>query len=52
MLKFITIVGYICILLAIVASAMNLAAALIQHLLILGMLLLAGTFLVKDSRSD
>ncbi|SDJ35441.1 hypothetical protein SAMN05421850_11530 [Lutimaribacter saemankumensis] len=50
MLKFITIVGYICIFLAVTASAMNLAAALIQQLLIMGMLLVVGTFLIEGPK--
>ena len=52
MLKFISVVGYICILLAILSSVLSLAASLASQLLTLGLVLVFGALIAnigKDS---
>jgi hypothetical protein len=42
MLKFISAVGYTCLVLAIVSSVLSLAASLVSQLLVLGLVLVIG----------
>ena len=51
MLKFISITGYICILLALLSSVLSLAASLASQLLTLGLVLVFGA-LVAGSGKD
>lgn len=52
MLKFISAVGYICLVLAIVSSVLSLAASLATQLLALGLVLVIGAALASGGSND
>lgn len=47
MLKFVSVVGYICLVLAIISSVLSLAASLATQLLALGLVLVIGAALAS-----
>ena len=52
MLKFISVVGYLCLVLAIISSVLSLAASLATQLLALGLVLVIGAAVAQGGSND